>query len=217
MGRVKSVYSVADVEAMRWETVKFTQRFAELLGDVVTGGVWMIYGKSGHGKTRFALELAREFAGIGKRVLFVSLEMGLSKALQNELEGAGIRGGTSKMMIKEDVSPEELNKLMRSAHTPDVVIVDSLQYWQEQTGVAFEAIWQMKRRFKKKTFVFLSHVEGKEVEGKLAYQVKRDSMVRILVEGFKAIFKGRGKGGSTGEYVIWAEGAERYWLEDNKI
>ena len=59
-------------------------------------------------------------------------------------------------------------------------------------------------------------MDGREVEGKTAYDVKRDSFKRIYVEHFKATFIGRGKGGSRGYYIVWAEGYQKYWIENIK-
>ena len=215
MGRRKGFYSVSDVEALKFDPIPFGEKFANLLGAREPGGFWIVYGKSGHGKTRFALELANEFDRLGKRVLFVSLEMGMTNILQQEMEAAGLRGGINRLMINGGMGIAELDALMKRQRGPSVVIVDSLQYWQDAYNVNFEELFALKNKYRRRTFIMLSHVEGREVEGRIAYQVKRDSMVRILVEGFKAILKGRGKGGCTGEYVIWDEGAARYWLKDN--
>jgi hypothetical protein len=37
-----------------------------------------------------------------------------------------------------------------------------------------------------------------------------DATLKIWVEGYRAFSKGRFIG-STGQYDVWAEGAERYW------
>ena len=215
MGRKKRCYSVKDVEAMRWKCMELSPKFADLLGEKEEQGMWIIYGKSGQGKTRFALELAKEFGRMGKKTMLMSLEMGMSLALQGEMDAAGLRGGIHKITVYERLSPEELEAVLARQRSPKVVIIDSVQYWQAEYGVTWEQVLALRRRFYSKIFVFLSHVEGKEVEGRLAYMVKRDCSVRLLVEGFKALFIGRGKGGRTGEYVIWEEGAARYWLKDS--
>lgn len=214
MGRRKNFFSVKDVEGLQFDNAPFSSRFSDLLGERELGGMWIIYGKSGMGKTRFALELAKEFDRMGEKVLFLSLEMGLSSILRQEIAAAGIRGGINRIAFKESMSPEELMTLLKKQRSATMVFIDSVQYWQQEYDVTFETLLALRRRYPKKTFVFLSHVEGKEVEGRLAYQIKRDAMVRLQVEGFKTILKGRGKGGETGEYIIWPEGAAKYWLKD---
>ena len=98
----------------------------------------------------------------------------------------------------------------------DVIFIDSIQYFTDQFEAKAEEIVQLRKKYRSKIFIFISHVEGKEVEGKAAYIVKRDSFVRIQVEGFRAMYKGRGRGGPKGYYTIWDEGADKYWLENNK-
>ena len=215
MAREVEYFYLKEVANRKFVHYDFSERFHDLLGDRVVGATWIIYGKSGQGKTRFALELAREFERQGKSVLFASLEMGISKIFLDEIKEAGILPGNSAMKLCEAIKLDELKTLLKKQRSPSVVIVDSIQYWDAEENLEFSELLRLFKRCSKTTFVFLSHVEGKEVEGKLAYQIKRECDTRILIEGFKAILTGRGKGGKTGEYVIWEEGAARYWLKDN--
>ena len=114
----------------------------------------------------------------------------------------------------EDITVQGLEEYLRKQRSPDVVFIDSIQYFTDQFEAKAEEIVQLRKKFRSKIFIFTSHVEGKEVEGKAAYVVKRDSFVRIQVEGFRAIYKGRGRGGEKGYYTIWDEGAQKYWLEN---
>ena len=50
-------------------------------------GAWIVYGKSGQGKTSFTFQLAREFDRIGYKVLFISLEMGVESDFRDSLLG----------------------------------------------------------------------------------------------------------------------------------
>lgn len=216
MGREVESFLLKEVEDRKFVHFDFEEKFRDLLGDRVVGGAWIIYGKSGQGKTRFALELAKEFERQGKGVLFASLEMGISKMFLDDVKDAGIRSGTSKMRLCQNLTLQALEVLLKKQRSPAVVIVDSIQYWQMEENMEMPELLKLFKKFAKKTFVFLSHIEGKEVEGKLAYQVKRECSTRILIEGFKAMLQGRGKGGRTGEYVIWDEGAARYWLKETE-
>lgn len=51
--------------------------------------------------------------------------------------------------------------------------------------------------------------------GKAAKSVMYDASLKIWVEGYKAISKGRFIG-KTGEYVIWDDGARGYWGTDDE-
>ena len=55
----------------------FSKDFMDAFGKRQKSGAWIVYGKSGQGKTSFTFQLAREFDRIGYKVLFISLEMGV--------------------------------------------------------------------------------------------------------------------------------------------
>ena len=55
----------------------------------------------------------------------------------------------------------------------------------------------------------------KEVQGTVAYRVKRDCFSRIEVNGFCARYMSRGVPGPKGFYVVWKEGYERCWLRNS--
>ena len=43
-----------------------------------------------------------------------------------------------------------------------------------------------------------------------------DATLKVWVEGYTAFSKGRFIG-DTGKYTIWAEGADRYWGNNNNL
>ena len=206
--------SIANIEDKKYDYIPFEGRFLEAFGHRERGGIWIIYGKSGMGKTRFTLDLAREFDRMGFSVLFATLEMGICSDFHNELQAAGIRSRLQRIKFVDELTVAELDSYLAKQRSPDVVFIDSIQYFTDQFEANAEEIIQLRKKYRSKIFVFVSHVEGKEVEGKAAYVVKRDSFVRIQVEGFRAIYRGRGRGGSLGYYTIWDEGERLYWLED---
>ena len=208
--------SIANIEDKKYEYIPFHKEFEDAFGHRERGGIWMVYGKSGMGKTRFTLDLAREFDRIGYSVLFATLEMGICSDFHSELRSAGIRRQTNHIKFVEELTIGSLDAYLSKQRSPDVVFIDSVQYFVEQFEAKAEEIIALRKKYRSKIFVFVSHVEGKEVEGKAAYVAKRDSFVRIQVEGFRAIYKGRGRGGEKGYYTIWDEGARNYWLENEK-
>lgn len=209
--------SIANIEARRYSYIPFSDEFRQAFGNREKTGNWIVYGKAGQGKTRFVLELAKEFDRMGYKVLMASLEMGFCADFQKDLKESGIRSKTQKMVFVDSLTVKELDDMLGKQRSPDVVIVDSIQYFANQYDATAEQIVSLRKKYRSKIFVYVSHVEGREVEGKTAYQVKRDSFVRIQVEGFRAIYIGRGKGGQTGYYTIWEEGSEKYWLQNNEV
>ena len=207
--------SIASIEEKRYDYIPFEGEFAEAFGHRERGGIWIVYGKSGMGKTRFTLDLAREFDRMGYSVLFATLEMGICSDFNEELKSAGIRSKEQRIKFVDEISVADLDSYLSKQRSPDVVFIDSIQYFTDYFEAKTEEIIHLRKKYRSKIFIFISHIEGKEVEGKAAYIVKRDSFVRIQVEGFRAIYKGRGRGGDKGYYTIWDEGARKYWLEDD--
>lgn len=206
------VLSINNIENIQHEYIPFTGDWYEAFGHPERSGCWIIYGKSGQGKSSFSLQLAREMDAMGLRVLFLTLEMGTCADFQADLRNVGIRNGVSRMTFADNCTVDELDDYLCKQRSADVVFIDSVQYFERQCGATSESIIRLRKKYPRKIFVFVSHVDGKEVEGKTAYDVKRDSYKRIYVEGWKASYIGRGKGGPRGYYVVWQQGFREYWL-----
>nr|DAU53061.1 MAG TPA: FeS assembly-ype transport system, ATPase component [Caudoviricetes sp.] len=207
--------SIANIEDRRYSYIPFSEDFYQAFGNREKTGNWIVYGKAGQGKTRFVLQLAKEFDRIGYKVLLASLEMGFCADFQKDLHDSGIRSKVQKIVFTDAMTLPDLEDMLGKQRSPDVIIIDSLQYFVNQYDATAEGIIALRKKFRSKIFVYVSHVDGKEVEGKAAYSVKRDSFVRIQVEGFRAKYIGRGKGGPVGHYTVWDEGEEKYWLQHN--
>ena len=94
--------------------------------------------------------------------------------------------------------------------SPRFVVIDSVQYWD----VDYEKYKALKAAFPRKTFIFISHSKGKLPDGKTADKIRYDAGVKVRVEGFAAFVTSRY--GGNRPYVIWEDGAKRYWGKDYK-
>lgn len=207
-------WSVKNIEDRRYDFIPFSPKFAALFGDTEATGNWIVYGKSGQGKTSFCLQLAKEFDEIGRRVLFVSLEMGYSYEFQQSLRKAGIYSSNSRILLADECRPADLEESLAKQRSADIVIIDSLQYFIDLYKVRAADFINLRNRFRKKVFIYISHMKGNEVDGEVAYDLKKDAFKRIYIEHFKASYMGRGNGGEAGFYVIWDKGYRDFWLED---
>jgi len=210
------IWSTKNLEDIRHEYIEFDGEWYQAFGRPERSGCWIIYGKSGQGKSSFALQLTRKFDEMGMRVMYLTLEMGGCDDFVESVRDVGIHSEINNIKWTDNATIPELDEYLSKQRSPDVVIVDSIQYFEDQCGAKASEIIRLRKKYPSKIFIFLSHVDGREVDGKTAYQVKRDSFKRIHVEGFKATFIGRGKGGPRGYYVIWDKGYQRYWIEDIK-
>lgn len=197
--------SSTDILAKKYKLFEFEGAFYEAFAEPEASGTWFIWGNSGNGKTNFLLQLIKELVKF-ERVLYNSLEEGdahtMQKAWQqNQMQDCGRR----VQLICEPV--EQLIARLERRQSPNIVVIDSFQY----TFMGFNEYMKLKARFPRKLFIYNSQAEGKNPLGKAAVRVMYDASLKIWIEGYKAFSKGRYIGPNGGEYVIWAEGAAKYW------
>lgn len=209
--------SLKNIDDKKHVVVPFKGLWLDLMGTPEKTGCWIIYGKSGQGKTRFMMKMAKELDEMKYRIIIISMEEGITRSFKDALRESGIITGLHRINVSTGASIEELDEyLEKNSRKPDMIFADSVQYWSNQYKASAGKIIELRNKYPSIVFVMTCHVSGNEVEGNDAYLVKRDSFCRIQVEGHTAFYRGRGSGGKTGKYVIWKEGAERYWLENQK-
>lgn len=203
---LKRAITIKDIRNFQPKVLPFDGEWEASIGRPEVTGSWLIWGGSANGKTRFALQLARYFARFCK-VAYDSLEEGLSLSMKNAITETGMTDAEVKrnfvLLDKEPVA--ELVERLKRQRSPQVVIIDSLQY----TGLTYAGYKLLRDNFRRKLFVFISHGEGRHPKGNVAKSVKYDAFVKIYIEGYKAFPQSRYGGGK--EYIIWRQGALDYW------
>lgn len=193
---------------MKIPRFEFTGAWLASIGRPARSGVWFVWGRSGSGKTSFVLKLCKELCRFGK-VAYDSLEEGASISMRNAFIRAGMQDVARRMVLLDNESIEELDKRLSRKKSPDAVVIDSYQY----TGMSFEDYLAFKHRHRNKLIVIISQADGTRPKGRTAGRVMFDASLKIWVEGYRAISKGRFFG-EKGYYTIWAERAEEYWTKD---
>ncbi len=169
-------------------------------------GVWFIWGNSGNGKTTFVLQLIKYLARFDK-ILFNSLEEGTAHTMQEGFKRVGMAEVASRVQMVTE-SMEELEARLLQKKSPNIVVIDSFQY----TQMSYKQYLVFKKKFPKKLLIFISHADGKLPSGRAAKSVMYDATLKIWVEGYRAISKGRYIG-PLKYFTIWHEGAVEYWGE----
>lgn len=205
--RLNRALSVSDVYMLERATYRLSERWHEAFGEIDRTGVWLIWGKSGSGKTSFVLELCKELARFG-RVAYDSLEEGDSLTMKNAFIRAGMMDVARRVVLLNRESMTDLHERLSRPKSPDIVVIDSFQY----TRMRYAEYQRFKEAHADKLIIFVSHATGDKPKGQAADAVMYDATQKILVKGYVAISKGRFKPG--GRYVIWDEGARRVWGED---
>lgn len=192
---------VNELLSTKFRGLPFEGKWYESFGCPELTGTWIIWGNSGNGKTRFALQLAKYLAGFCK-VAYNSLEEGISLSLRTAIEQVNFNGSGKNLLLLDKEPVSELMTRLARPRSPEVVIIDSLQY----TGMSYKEYKVLRDRYRRKLFVLISHAEGKMPEGRVAKSVRFDAMCKIWIEGYVAYPVSRYGGGEP--YVIWEEGAE---------
>lgn len=200
-----------NVLAAQFETADFDGPFLASFGRPELRGAWIIWGGSGSGKTTFTLQLCKYLAGF-RRVAYNSLEQGLSLSLQKAWERVEMAEAGSNIILLNKEQLPELRERLNKRRSPEIVIIDSLQYLDGFNKRSFQ---KLKNDYPDKLFVFISHDKNGNPDGKLGAFIRYDAEIKIKVEGFKAFVTTRyedpAKGEGGADFIIWQQGANDYW------
>lgn len=197
-------YSVDNVLNARFKVLDFAGQWRDAIGCPQLSGSWMIYGSPKNGKTTFAMQLAKYICNF-RRVAYNSVEEGLSLSIQMAMERVGMSEIGSRLVLLEKESFEELVIRLGKHKSPDVVVIDSIQFME----LTFKQYKLLKSKFPDKLFIYISHIEGRTPDGGVARRIWRDCSAYFKIEGFRAFPVSRYGGGN---YVDIDENkAKEYW------
>lgn len=199
--------SVENLLKMKFKVMDFTGVWLSAFGKPERTGSWLIWGHSGNGKTSFALQLAKYLTRFGK-VAYDSLEEGARLSMQRALQDINMKEVKDKIILLDREPINELVERLKRRKSPDIVIIDSLQY----TGMSLPEYKKLKSMFADKLFIFISHAEGMSPSGRTAKSILYDADVKIRIEGYRAILVSRA-GNTQNYFTIWHDGAIQYWGE----
>lgn len=200
MARALSIENIINYNPV---TLDFEGHWLSAFGKPELCGSWLVWGASGHGKTRFVLQLCRYLCRFG-RVAYDSLEEGLSKSMQNAILDVGMKDAARRFVLLDKEHIADLIERLRQRKSPDVIVIDSVQY----TGMTYNDYKKLRDEFPRKLFILISHADGKEPAGRVAKSIRYDAFIKIRVEGYKAFPVSRYGGGKA--FTIWEKGATEY-------
>ncbi len=205
--------SVKNLLSKHREILQFEGRWASSFGQPETGSVWLVWGNSGHGKTRLILQLCRYLAEHGYRIAYNSLEEEDSQTMAEGFRAVGMEEVSRKVILLDKEPLDQLGKRLRKHKSAHIVVIDSSQY----IGWSYVQYKAFRDEFRSKMIIITSHADGKEPAGKVARSIRFDCDVKVRVEGYRAFPVSRYGGGEP--FDIWHEGIKDYWniSIDNKV
>lgn len=184
--------------------------FKEHLGLIPKNFISIVYGRSGNGKTEYCIQMAKYLAGFGK-VLWLSYEQGHGVDLQNAINRNNMHEVSGNFLVAdptEDLKKgvtflEDLDKTLSKRNSPDFIFIDSVDY----TRFKWEDYEFLKRKYgKKKGFIFISHIKGREPKSTIGQDIKYDGHIGTVVRDYIA-YHDKNRFSSFEPYVIYEERA----------
>lgn len=202
--------SVTQLYTTKLKTLAFKEEWVDHIGLPEPKHTMLIWGDSGMGKTTYVLKFVKYISQFGK-VLYNSMEEGLSESMKQAFKRVRMEEVRGRVVLLDNESIDELDARLSKPKAPKMVVIDTVQYAE----LTFKRYKELKEKHPNVWWIFISHEDGKMPDGKVAQKIRRDAMIKIRVEGFKAFPISRY--GGTEPYVIWAEGAEKYWAFNNNM
>lgn len=199
--------SIEQLYNKKRKLMEFDNEWLASFGKPEQKGAWIIWAESGSGKTTFVAQLCKYLTRFG-RVAYNSLEEGDSESMKLAFKRVGMEEVKRKIILLDREPIEELKERLRKHKAPQMVVIDSLQYSQ----LSYKDYIALKNEFDSTLFIFISHAEGKQPAGRVGKSIRYDVAVKVRVEGYRAFVVSRYGGGES--YTIWAEGAAKYFGEE---
>jgi uridine kinase len=197
--------TVANIISQAVQRIKFTGQWFKAFKEPQDKGVWFIWGGSGSGKSTFILMLCKILATLGFKV-FLNL-------MEEETDDTDFidRINLLEMNEVEDnflARSYEYNDLviyLKRKNSAKVVVIDSATYFFE----SFEQYKEFKKMFKDKIIIITGHANGKNPKYSLEDSIMFDAKMKIFVNGYLALCRGRTIGPNGGRFIIWEDGYKR--------
>ncbi len=177
-------------------------------GKLVAKFVMIVWAKSYSGKSNFIYKFIAFLTKYFK-ILYISLEEGFEATAQMKaLRHLNVEQHGGKIFFaNHEMTYDETVALLKKKKSPQVIVVDSLKYWDMDT----KKYSAMKAMFPNKIFIFIAHAKGKNPDGRTAIDVRYDADIKVFCDGFVAFVESRFNERGETPYVIWEEGAIKKW------
>lgn len=207
---VKKAYSIKDIEKRSFKTIPLSGEWLRHLGHIEQSGSILIMGDSGHGKTSYAMQLAKAFC-VNEKVFYNSAEEGIRQSFKRSLDINNMKTVASNFTFSKEGYDAMVTRLTKKRQ-PKIVIIDSIQYCFR--GKRKNAYYDLIEQFPNTLFIGLSHVSKGMPTGAIANEFYWDCQSRTIVKDFKAYTdKSRCGGDEVTPYIISSKKAEERELK----
>jgi hypothetical protein len=172
-----AIMNSMDFANMQFDTLGFTGKWLELIGDPSSNFTAMVFGKPKMGKSYLCVDFAGYLARNHGKVLYVAKEEGLDYTLQQKMNDKNVKHPNLFVasLLPNDLSPY------------DFIFFDSVT----KLGLKPEDLHRLKAQYPSKSFIFIfqSTKDGK-FRGENTFQHDVDAVIEVPEKG-KAVQYGR--------------------------
>lgn len=199
--------SVKQAFSIVFKLFEFTGLWLQAFGKPETTGFWYLGGQEKHGKSTFAMMLAKYLMNFEK-VLYVSAEEGMSKDIIQAMKFAGLSDKDKNFHIINYEPWEDIDKRLESRKSAKIVIIDNSTIYRDEVTKKMISEFKQKKHIQNKLIILVCHEEKGLPDNALATHWRKLAKIIIQAEGLKAIISGRCPGGTL---MINEEKANLYW------
>lgn len=204
-------FTVANIINQTIRRILFTGVWFQAFKQPQDKGVWLVWGTSGSGKSYFIMMLGKAMAQMGYSVFLNLCEEDMDDSDFIERVETLEMNDVKDNFLARTYNYEELVIYLKRKKSPKVVIIDSATYFFE----SFEQYKDFKKMFKEKIIIITAHARGEKPKFELEDRIMFDAKMKIFINGFLAICKGRTIGPNGGRFIVWQEGYENLRGKDN--
>ncbi len=197
--------TVANIINQAIKRILFTGDWYQAFKNPQDKGVWFVWGGSGSGKSTFILMLCKALAKLEFKV-FLNL-------CEEETDDSDFIDRVNQLQMNEvsdnfaarSYNYEQMIAYLQKRASPKVVVIDSATYFFE----SFEQYKAFKAMFRNKIIIITGHARGNNPKFELEDRIMYDAKMKVFVNGYLALCKGRTIGPNGGRFIIWQEGYEQ--------
>lgn len=197
--------TVANILNQSVTRIEFKDEWYEAFKEPQDRGVWFIWGTSGSGKSTFVLQTCKALALLGLKVFLNLLEEETDDTDFIDRIALIEMTDVKDNFLARTYNYEELITYLSRKNSPKVVVIDSATYFFEN----FDQYKDLKKRFKDKIIIITGHANGKNPKHALEDAIMYDAKMKIYINGYLALCKGRTIGPNGGRFIIWQSGYDK--------
>lgn len=205
INKLPKALTVANIINQSVNRIDLPDEWYQAFGKPQDKGIWFVWGGSGSGKSVFVMMVCKVMAQLGYKVFLNIMEEETDDTDFIDRINMLNMNDVKDNFLARSYAYKDLITFLRRKNSPKVVVIDSATYFFEN----IEEFKALKKMFRNKIFIITGHANGKNTRSRLEEDIMFDAKIKIFVNGFLALCKGRTIGPNGGRFIIWEEGYNR--------